>query len=57
MKQMFFNPQRYDLAPVGRYKINKRLKLNIEEEQIHLTKDDVFAVIKYVQKILESIFI
>jgi DNA-directed RNA polymerase subunit beta len=51
MKQMFFNPQRYDLAPVGRYKINKRLKLDIHEEQIHLTKDDVFAVIKYVKKL------
>lgn len=51
MKQMFFNPQRYDLAPVGRYKINKRLKLDIDENQIHLTKDDVVAVIKYVKNL------
>ena len=51
MKQMFFNPQRYDLAPVGRYKINKRLKLNVNEEQIHLTKDDVIAVINYVKNL------
>ena len=29
VKQMFFNPQRYDLADVGRYKINKRLKIKI----------------------------
>lgn len=48
IKQMFFNPQRYDLEPVGRYKMNKRLKLDLPEDEILLTKEDVLATIKYV---------
>ena len=48
IKQMFFNPQRYDLEPVGRYKMNKRLKLDISEDEILLTKEDVIATIRYV---------
>lgn len=51
VKQMFFNPQRYDLAPVGRYKMNKRLKINEAENEISLTKADVLATIKYVIKL------
>lgn len=48
VKQMFFNPQRYDLEPVGRYKMNKRLHLDVDSENILLTKEDVLATIKYV---------
>ncbi|MGL5577554.1 MAG: DNA-directed RNA polymerase subunit beta, partial [Fusobacteriaceae bacterium] len=48
IKQMFFNPQRYDLEPVGRYKMNKRLKIELPEDQILLTKEDIIATMKYV---------
>ena len=48
VRQMFFNPQRYDLAPVGRYKMNKRLKLELPEEESVLTKDDLVATMSYV---------
>ncbi len=48
VRQMFFNPQRYDLEPVGRYKMNKRLKLNVSEDEILLTKEDIIATMKYV---------
>ena len=48
IRQMFFNSQRYDLEPVGRYKMNKRLKLELPEDEILLTKEDVLATIKYV---------
>ncbi|MBP6322765.1 MAG: DNA-directed RNA polymerase subunit beta, partial [Fusobacteriaceae bacterium] len=48
IKQMFFNSQRYDLEPVGRYKMNKRLKLDLPEDQILLTKEDIIATMKYV---------
>ena len=48
VRQMFFNPQRYDLEPVGRYKMNKRLKLNVPEDEILLTKEDIIATMKYV---------
>ena len=48
IRQMFFNPQRYDLEPVGRYKMNKRLKLDVPGSEILLTKDDIIATMKYV---------
>ena len=54
VKQMFFNPQRYDLADVGRYKINVRLKLNIPEDEIVLTKEDVLQTINYVKNLLSG---
>lgn len=48
IRQMFFNSQRYDLEPVGRYKMNKRLKLNVPDDEILLTKEDIIATMKYV---------
>ncbi len=48
IKQMFFNPQRYDLEPVGRYKLNKRLGLDILETQILLTKDDIVRTMEII---------
>ena len=54
VKQMFFNPQRYDLADVGRYKINKRLKLDVAEDIIVLTKEDVLQTIDYVKKLVNG---
>ena len=54
VKQMFFNPQRYDLADVGRYKINSRLKLNIPEDEIVLTKEDVLQTINYVKNLFSG---
>lgn len=47
IRQMFFNPQRYDFASVGRYKMNKRLKLDVAEDIVVLTKEDVMATIRY----------
>jgi DNA-directed RNA polymerase subunit beta len=43
--RMFFNPKRYDLANVGRYKINRRLKLNVSEDKTTLDQADIIAVI------------
>ena len=54
VKQMFFNPQRYDLADVGRYKINKRLKLDVAEDIIVLKKEDVLQTIDYVKKLVNG---
>ncbi|MEI6690210.1 MAG: DNA-directed RNA polymerase subunit beta [bacterium] len=47
--QSFFDPRRYDLDKVGRYKLNKKLGLNIENKPDNqvLTKQDVVAAIKY----------
>lgn len=46
---LFFNKQRYSLANVGRYKINKKLKLNFEntKENYLLQKQDMIATLKY----------
>ena len=49
IENMFFNPRRYDLTRVGRFKINKKLGLNVPntpENQV-LTKDDIIASLKY----------
>ncbi len=54
IKQMFFNPQRYDLASVGRYKINKRLKIELPDDEIVLTKEDVLTTINYVRNLFNG---
>ena len=54
VKQMFFNPQRYDLADVGRYKVNKRLKLEVPADVIVLTKEDVLQTIEYVKNLVSG---
>ena len=44
---LYFNAQRYDLARVGRYKINKKLELASEEESRVLTNEDIVEAIRY----------
>ncbi|QXT62182.1 DNA-directed RNA polymerase subunit beta [Tessaracoccus palaemonis] len=48
LENYYFNPKRYDLAKVGRYKINKKLGLELPFDQQVLTNDDIIAAIKYV---------
>ncbi len=48
LKNYYFNPKRYDLAKVGRYKINKKLGLTEAFDQQTLTIADVVATIKYI---------
>jgi DNA-directed RNA polymerase subunit beta len=47
MDVMFFNPRRYSLDRVGRYKINKKLGLNIDPNLHTLTLEDLVSSIKY----------
>jgi DNA-directed RNA polymerase subunit beta len=47
LKQLFFDPRRYDLGKVGRYKLNRRLKVSAPEETTVLTKEDIAAAIGY----------
>lgn len=44
---LFFDPKRYDLSPVGRLKINKRLNLDIPLSTRVLTDKDIFAIVHY----------
>ncbi|MEX0427302.1 DNA-directed RNA polymerase subunit beta [Nocardioides sp. DS6] len=48
LNNYYFNPKRYDLAKVGRYKVNKKLGLTEAFDQQTLTVDDIVAAIKYV---------
>jgi DNA-directed RNA polymerase subunit beta len=45
--RLFFNPKRYDLGDVGRYRLNAKLNLNIDPAVTTLTKDDIVAIINY----------
>ncbi|GAA5144565.1 DNA-directed RNA polymerase subunit beta [Nocardioides marinquilinus] len=48
LKNYYFNPKRYDLAKVGRYKINKKLGLTEAFDQQTLTISDVVNAIRYI---------
>ncbi|HWG62860.1 MAG TPA: DNA-directed RNA polymerase subunit beta [Streptosporangiaceae bacterium] len=51
LDNLYFNPKRYDLAKVGRYKINKKLGLNLEIRQGTLTEEDIVATIEYLVRL------
>src|SRR5437660_1446386 len=46
LNQLFFDPKRYDLTRVGRYKLNSRLGLDIDLETRTLTNEDIIALVK-----------
>jgi len=50
-QKLFFDASRYDFAPVGRYKINRKLGLEISQETKTLTREDVVATLKYLVKL------
>ena len=54
IENYYFNPKRYDLAKVGRYKINKKLGTTEAFDQQVLTNDDIVAAIKYVVSLHEG---
>ena len=45
-EKLFFSDKRYDLGAVGRYKINKKLNLDIPMETQVLTKEDIISIIR-----------
>jgi DNA-directed RNA polymerase beta subunit len=45
---LFFDPKRYDLSPVGRLKLNKRLNLDIPLETKVLTDKDIIEIVRYI---------
>jgi DNA-directed RNA polymerase subunit beta len=52
--KLFFSEKRYDLGEVGRYRINKKLGLNIDMGVQVLTKEDIIEIIKYLIKLVNS---
>jgi len=51
LKQLFFDPERYDLTKVGRMKMNHKLGLDIPEYATVLTAEDLINVVKYLIKV------
>jgi len=54
LDRVFFNPKRYDLGRVGRYKINQRLGLDIPRSETVLTKEDFVAILRYLIELSEG---
>ncbi len=54
LENYYFNPKRYDLAKVGRYKINKKLGLEQPFDQQVLTMEDIVSAIRYVVALHEG---
>ncbi|MBE0498967.1 MAG: DNA-directed RNA polymerase subunit beta [Campylobacterales bacterium] len=51
VKQLFFDPERYDLTQVGRMKMNHKLGLDVPEYVTVLTHEDIINTVKYVIKV------
>ncbi len=51
LNNLFFNPRRYDLGRVGRYKLNNRLGLDIDERRRCLTKEDFVEIVRRIIKV------
>jgi DNA-directed RNA polymerase subunit beta len=47
LQSRFFDPKRYDLGKVGRYKLNKKLRLSVPDTTRVLTKEDILSAIDY----------
>ena len=52
--KLFFSDKRYDLGEVGRYRINKKLGLDIDMDNRVLTKVDIIEIIKYLIELINS---
>lgn len=52
--KLFFSDKRYDLGEVGRYRINRKLGLEIPEDTKVLTKQDIISIIKYLIQLINS---
>ncbi len=54
VEKLFFSDKRYDLGEVGRYKINKKLELDISPDVKILTKEDIISIINYLIELINS---
>lgn len=52
--KLFFSDKRYNLGEVGRYKINRKLKLEIDKETLVLTREDIISIVKYLVSLINQ---
>lgn len=55
LDSLFFNPRRYDLGKVGRYKLNKKLGLDLPLDTTILTQEDIIVIIQYLVHLHQGI--
>ena len=55
IEALFFDRRRYDLAKVGRYKINKKLNLEVDKSVKHLVEEDILETYRYILKLMEGL--
>ncbi len=53
LERLFFSDKKYDLGEVGRYRLNKRLKVDVDPDIQYLTKEDVVSIVKEVIRLKE----
>ena len=53
LERLFFSDKKYDLGEVGRYRLNKRLKVDVDPEKQYLTNEDIVAIVKEVIRLKE----
>ncbi len=53
LERLFFSDKKYDLGEVGRYRLNKRLHVDVDPEIQYLTKEDIVAIVKEVIRLKE----
>ena len=54
INKLFFSEQRYNLGEVGRYRMNKKLGLNVDIEEKVLTKEDIITIVKNLINLVNS---
>ena len=54
IERLFFSDKRYDLGDVGRYRINRKLKLDTPADTKVLTREDIIAIVKYLINLINS---
>ena len=52
--KLFFSDKRYNLGEVGRYKINRKLKQDISNETLVLTKEDIIEIVTYLVRLMNQ---
>lgn len=54
IEKLFFSDKRYNLGEVGRYKINRKLQEDIDENTLVLTKEDIISIVRYLVMLMNQ---
>ncbi len=52
--KLFFSDKRYNLGEVGRFKINRKLEHNVDENNLVLTKEDIICIVRYIVSLINN---